>query len=442
MKKIISIFMMMVIVCMGMAAKPKSGGGTPPPPKMGTFNVTIYCAENDAKVYLDGEVAGFPNRAFTLKQGGHTIRVVKDGFVDYETKIIVEKDMTITADMRKHDAKPHHMPPPPPPKAKEWTLTVNTSEPDCKIYLNNDLLGMSNKPYRVKEGSYIVKIEKDGIEKTEGVTLDSDKSIFVRMERPHHNPPPPRTREYNVVISTSEPGCTISLNGVVLGESNKSYKIKEGSYLIKAEKKGFKDAVDGITVDSDKNIFLKMERPPRNPPKQPPQVKEYTLMISTSEPDCKVFLNGEYLGESNRMYKIKEGSYLIKVTKDGFEDALEGVNMKEDKSVFIRMNAHETTTTTTTVMEQSSTRPSHHGPRHHDRRPDVKYYDLTINCEEDDATVFIDDEEWGKPNQTFTVEMGNRKIKVVKRGFEPFEMLVSCDTNRTVNAKLKPMRRR
>ncbi len=440
MKKILSIFMMISMVCMGLAAIP--GGGGSPKPQMGSFNVTIYCAENDATVYIDGQAYGRANKAYTLKQGGHTIRVIKEGFEDYESKIILDRDITITADLRKVGARPHHMPPPPPPRAKEWTLTVNTSEPDCKIYLNNDYLGQSNKPYKVKEGSYIVKIVKDGIEKTEGVTLDSDKSIFVRMERPHHNPPPMRTREYNVVITTSEPGCTISLNGVVLGESNKSYKIKEGSYLIKAEKPGFKDAVDGITVDGDKNIFLKMERPPRNPPKMPPQVKEYTLMISTSEPDCQVYLNGEYLGASNAMYKVKEGSYLIKVTKDGFQEAMEGVNIKEDKSVFIRMNAIETTTTTTTVMEQSSTRPSHHGPRHHDRRPDVKYYDLTVNCEEDDATVFIDDEEWGKPNQTFTVEMGNRKIKVVKRGFEPFEMLVSCDTNRTVNAKLKPMRRR
>ena len=440
MKKYLSILMMIMLCMMSITAKPK-GSGAAPAPQMELFNITIYCAETDAKVYIDSQMCGFANKSFSVKQGGHTIRVVKEGFEDYESKIILDRDITITADLRKVGAKPHHNPP--PPRTKEWTLTVNTSEPDCKIYLNNAYLGQSNKPYKVKEGSYIVKIVKDGIEKTEGVTLDGDKSVFIRMERPHHNPPPARTKEYNVVISTSEPGCTISLNGVVLGESNKSYKIKEGSYLIKAEKKGFKDAVDGITVDSDKNIFLKMEKPPRNPPKQPPQVKEYTLMISTSEPECKVYLNGEYLGESNNMYKVKEGSYLIKVTKDGFEDALEGVNMKEDKSVFIRMNAPETTTTTTTtVVEQSSTRPAHHGPRHHDRRPDVKYYDLTVNCEEDDATVFIDDEEWGRPNQTFTVEMGNRKIKVTKRGFEPFEMLVSCDTNRTVNAKLKPMRRR
>ena len=424
MKKFISLMLVLSLACFGMFARPKTGSG----PTSSKVYLTINCFESAAKVYVDGSLIGFVNKSYPVQVGAHTIKVTKEGFEDYETKMILDKDTTFTVDLKAAQAV-----------SNEYTLTINTSEPDCRVYLNNNYLGQSNRSFQVAPGSYIVKVTKDGIEKTEGVTLDADKSIFIRMDRPHHNPPPMRTREYNVVISTSEQGCQIYLNDKLLGDSNKSYKIKEGSYLVKAVKKGFKDAVDGITVDGDKNIFLKMERPPRNPPKQPPQVKEYTLMISTSEPDCKVFLNGEYLGESNRMYKVKEGSYLIKVTKDGFEEGMEGVNIREDKSVFIRMNPIETTTTTTTVVEQASNH--HHGSRHHDRRPGVKYYDLTVNCDEDDAIVFIDDEEWGKPNQTFTVEMGNRKIKVVKRGFEPFEMLVSCDTNRTVNAKLKRNRR-
>lgn len=355
MKKIISNIAIVFLMAMALVARPKPvSTETQSDPTVKTYKVTITCNEANARVLVDGVVLGFANETYNIKEGEHTLLVGKTDFENFEHKFNLQKDMIITADIYKPGMKPVA---PVAPAVKEFNLTVNASEPECKVYLNDKYLGSSNKTYKVKEGSYIVKVEKNGLEAKEGVTLDADKSIFVKLvpQRTRPNPvpvpPPAKLKEYDVIISTSEPDCQLYLNDQLLGDSNQSYKIKEGSYIIKAVKRGFKEAKEGVTVDSNKSVFIRMEREARAPQdfqKQPP--------VS--------------------------------------------------------------------------------------QKPGVKMRNLTVLCSEADATVYIDGVEMGKPNQTFRVEDGNRKVLVVKPGYDAFEMLVACDTdNRTVEAKIRPRKR-
>ena len=348
MKKIISNIAIVFLMAMALVARPKPASTETQSDAVKTYNVTITCNESDAKILLDGAVLGFVNKTYSIKAGEHTIKVGKTDFETFEYKFNLEKDMIITADIYKPGMKPVA---PVVPAVKEFNLTVNANEPECKVYLNDKYLGLSNKTYKVKEGAYIVKVEKNGLEAKEGVTLDADKSIFVKLGPQKTRPNPTQFKEYDVIISTSEPDCQLYLNDQLLGDSNQSYKIKEGSYIIKAVKRGFKEAKEGVTVDSNKSVFIRMERESRGPQdfqKQPP--------VS--------------------------------------------------------------------------------------QRPGVKIRNLTVLCSEADATVYIDGVEMGKPNQTFKVEDGNRKVLVVKPGYDAFEMLVACDTdNRTVEAKIRPRKR-
>lgn len=62
----------------------------------GTGTVTVFCAQADAEIYVDGKFVGDPPVMLDLPEGPHTFQVKSAGFTAWERKLEVLKNSAVT----------------------------------------------------------------------------------------------------------------------------------------------------------------------------------------------------------------------------------------------------------------------------------------------------------------------------------------------------------
>ncbi|HQK33820.1 MAG TPA: PEGA domain-containing protein [Spirochaetales bacterium] len=132
-----------------------------------TAQVSFQVNPPNAQVYVDNQA--IKGNTATVTMGNHSIRVTAPGYLDYNTTVTVNGDMTLPVTLQ----------------AQTFKLSVNANNvKGAQVLLNGAQAGTTPFHTQLTAGTYTVTIQAPGyIAYTESFTVGPDKTIAVNLQQ-------------------------------------------------------------------------------------------------------------------------------------------------------------------------------------------------------------------------------------------------------------------
>ncbi len=140
-----------------------------------TVLLTIASNIDDSTVFINGQNSGTTGTKplqLTLALDSYTVRIEKDGFISYETKIQLQESKKLTISLK-----------PKPPET--IALKIRSNVNNAILYINGKKYGYTPFHKEFPHGLYTVRVEKEGfIPYEQQIDLQNAKTLTVKLQSP------------------------------------------------------------------------------------------------------------------------------------------------------------------------------------------------------------------------------------------------------------------
>jgi hypothetical protein len=173
-----------------------------------------------------------------------------------------------------------------------------------------------NLAIRLEEGTYTIRIEKEGYRTIEEEIEIDEESFRFDYEL--------EVIQLTTATYTSDPtDARLEINNVEVGQTNRQEFQFPGTYFVRVTKPGYKTIQQSVTVvenlsnDASLNQFhFRLEQ----------SIGE--LNLSLNPPNSTVFLNNESYGSQSNI-RVSPGAYLLEVKRNGYTGYSEPITINE-----------------------------------------------------------------------------------------------------------------
>ena len=192
----------------------------------------------------------------------------------------------------------------PEPIVPMCRLTLTQIPDGAEVYINDSLISKTPiKNHEIPQGTYNIKITKEGYKDYEETfTLDGkERTISPTLEK--------STTALYVTTTPSDAQVFID-NKFIDRTPIKGYEIPQGTHNIRITKDGYKDYEETFTLDGkERTISSTLEK------------STTALYVTTTPSGAQVFIDNKFIDRTPiKGYEIPQGTYNIKITKDGYKD--------------------------------------------------------------------------------------------------------------------------
>jgi hypothetical protein len=213
-------------------------------------------------------------------------------------------------------------------------VVINSSRPlDVIVKADGEEVGTAPLKFRVRSGTHTIKAYKDGFEPWEGIVEVSGAA------------PQTLTVRLRFLLKSEPTGANVMINGKDYGITDTVIDLPSGTYTFEFTKKGYKKTK--FIAEIPHNVSTPLPVAPLVPISSSklqedstissdstttPSQKGFGSIQITSKPDAQVFLDGELQGETPiTLNKISIGSYVLKLSKEGYRDLRQTVYVQKDE---------------------------------------------------------------------------------------------------------------
>jgi hypothetical protein len=236
------------------------------------------------------------------------------------------------------------------------------------VYINGSSIGRTPLNVTLEEGTKNLSVSKAGYETyTETFVLNRNISKSLTLT--------PVVQSHQLSVITSPSGADVYVNNAYVGRSPLNVTLEGGTKNLRIERSGYETYSETFVLDRSisKSITLS------------PQVRDYKLNVTSSPSNALVYINGTYQGRTPLNLTLREGSYTVRVTADGYEDFSTSVSLDRDRQVSATLYA--------------------------------KKARLTVETEPTNASVFVDNVYVGRSPLSIDIDAGRHTIRVEKSGY-------------------------
>jgi hypothetical protein len=200
-------------------------------------------------------------------------------------------------------------------------VMINSLKPlDAIVKVDDNEIGTTPLKYRLRSGTYNLKVYKEGFETWEGqITISgtAPQTLTVKMR---------------FLIKSEPSGATVKINGKEAGVTDMPIDLSPGVYTFEFQKKGYGKVKYMAEIPHNVSDPLpiapliltkaiKAEQAEAIASAMPTQPTGYGSVQVTSNPDAQVYLDGTLQGETPlTLPKVSIGSYVLKLSKEGYKD--------------------------------------------------------------------------------------------------------------------------
>lgn len=316
----------------------------------------ITTTPSGAILYVDGKNIGTSPITLELDEGNHIVTAYRDGYRTETRQFTISAGRTvdIKIDLQK--------------LVSNYQLSITTNPSSADVYIDNRYVGRSPLNLTLEEGTKNLRIERSGYE-TYYETFVLDRSISKNITLK------PIVVNYQLSLITNPSSADVYIDNTYMGRSPLNLTLPEGTKNLRIEKSGYETYYETLLLNRSisKSITLS------------PQIKTYKLSVSSSPSNARVYINGTYEGMTPIALTLKEGTYTVQLTLDGYEDFVTSVNLDRDRQV------------TATLYSKKAR--------------------LSIETDPSNATIYVDNSYVGRSPITIDLDAGRHTVKIEKAGY-------------------------
>lgn len=307
--------------------------------------------ENGAIVYIDNKRVGeTPYSSDKIASGTYKVRVMKEMFKTTEDTFVVSDGQTTNAviDM-----------------SANFVETTISTDALSDIYVDEQFKAKGQWSGRLSEGNHFIEVKKDKhrtISKNVNLTLGKKETIMIDSPEPIYG---------FLEISSNPIRADIYIDGKHYGQTPKVISnLLIGNHELKLEKQGCATSIKNINIAEGETLSINEKLQTG---------KEIT--ITTGQDGDKVYVDGNYIGDSPLTVNLNYGSHNIKA-KRGDRNATKNIEVKQnggDTKVMLTFGKL-----------------------------------VTINSSNKGDDVYVDGKKVGQTPMQFDISMGNHDIEVVR----------------------------
>ncbi len=285
--------------------------------------------------------------------------------------------------------------------ASTWgELVIGSNPPGASIYINGEYRGQTPKKIMMRSGNYTLKLLKNGFVPYHlGIRIQNSKRLKIT---PHLQ----RTPQFGMLMVRSyPPGAKIYVNNRYYDRTPTSIKLKRGNYNVRLEKDHYRPFSKTVQIRPSQDTVVTTKLEP---------IQRYgTLDINTYPDNSKVFINNDYYGRTPFRIRLLAGEYNIRLIHRGY--------VPLEKTLQVRRGA---VNTKNFELQRVKPRP---------RIGRLKIYSFPEN-----ASVFIQNNDYGRTPVEVRLNEGNYLVEIKKKGYRPFQKNVNVSSRQVsyINANL------
>lgn len=243
---------------------------------------------SQSSIYIDNANGTEALRsAMKLGSGNHKVRVIHPKYKPYEQTITITDNETNTLNVNLN--------------ANFSTVTLKVDD-DAEIWVNNEKKGTRTWTGDLEAGNYTIECRKaNHRSSSEKKTITENMSgevITLQLPTPING---------MLVISSNPPMARIIIDGKAVGETPlRINAILIGEHTLRLEKEGCAPLVKTITIEENKTLTLNETLDTGR-----------SIMVKTDRKGDKIYVDGDYVGETPRETPLGFGHHTVRVVRNG-----------------------------------------------------------------------------------------------------------------------------
>lgn len=270
------------------------------PEKKVTVNVTLQPAFgflklmgdnsllSQASIYVDNANASMAlTGSMKLASGNHTLKIIHPKYKPYERVVTITDGQTNTTNVNLD--------------ANFSTITL-TVDDDAEIWVNNEKKGVRSWTGDLEAGNYAIECRKPNhrsstVRKTVTDNM-SGQTIQLQAPTPING---------TLVVNSNPPMAKIVIDGRQVGETPQRINaILIGEHTLRLEKQGCAPVSKTIVIEEGKTLSLEEKLDTGR-----------SVMVKTDRKGDKIYVDGDYVGETPYETPLSFGNHTIKVMRNG-----------------------------------------------------------------------------------------------------------------------------
>lgn len=272
--------------------------GAPPALAQAKGAFSIDCDVTGARVYLNGELAGYTKPTFSalLSPGQYSVRVSAPGYRDYTTSIqMTSRALNLQVRLR---AAPQ------PPTARH-TVVITCNVPRAQVYINGEPLGVAPVRVALQVGSYSLRVSAPGYaDLNEVIAVRGDMTYSAVLQGSQHR----------LSVTANVVGARVYVDGALVGSTPFEGRFAPGTYEVRVAAPGFQEAATTITLVRDESIAFVLQQGLATV-----EVRVNPLFLDPRDRNAlaqiKVYIDGRY--ENGFSFQLPAGRHDIRITSGG-----------------------------------------------------------------------------------------------------------------------------
>jgi hypothetical protein len=204
--------------------------------------LSILCNVTGARVYLNGELAGYTKPTFSalLKPGQYTVKVTMDRYRSFNTVIqMTANPLTLNVLLEPEGATQ--------PVLTRFTLTVTTNVAGAQVYLNNTPVGVAPLSLQVERGSYSVRVSAAGYQDyLAAVSVNGTTAVNAVLQ----------SSLLQLTVNCNLVGAQVYINNNLVGTTPHTGSYAPGGYAVRVVAPGYAEASTVVNLSRSETLTL------------------------------------------------------------------------------------------------------------------------------------------------------------------------------------------
>jgi len=274
---------------------------------------------------------------------------------------------------------------------KTGKISVSSNPSGATIYVDGIYVGKSPVTTTMDTGSHYVVGYLNGQSKSQMVNVNSGQtaSVFLQFAQPMAT----------LNVNSNPSGADVYIDNQYKGSSPVTVNLNPGTYTLKLQKSGYETYNEQFNLSTTltKNINLT------------PIVNNHDLSLSSNPSGASVYINNQYKGTTPKTLTLEEGNYTVKLSKSGYEDYNENINLDRNISRNISLN------------------------------PIQQNYNLSVSSNPSGASIYLNNSYYGQTPMTISLIEGNYNLQLQMNNYDSYSETINLNRNVSRNITLTPI---